>query len=172
MINESILGDDNLYFYRARYYNPNIGRFISEDPVAIDDDLSPYVYVGNRPSIRIDPTGLVASTAMFKPPRSGCKNTKAQTSKLSTPELPCDGVDPWIFNVNLLCPDKWKRVFWDQYYGDVPNPSKFPEPKGYTRWRDDFIKACSSFKGGGKSYFSDGWHGGGQGGICCVCTQQ
>jgi RHS repeat-associated protein len=46
---------------RARYYVPDIGRFVSRDPLAgIPDDgqtLNRYSYVGNNPLIRTDPSG-------------------------------------------------------------------------------------------------------------------
>ena len=41
--------ETGLYFYRARYYDPKIGRFISEDPIGFEGgDLNLYVYMGNR----------------------------------------------------------------------------------------------------------------------------
>jgi RHS repeat-associated protein len=48
-------------YLRARYYNPEIGRFISEDsyPGEANDPLSLnlYTYVGNNPINLFDPTG-------------------------------------------------------------------------------------------------------------------
>ena len=50
-----------LYYYRARYYDPALGRFISEDPTAFDaGDSNLYRYVGNSPLNGIDPLGLVS----------------------------------------------------------------------------------------------------------------
>jgi RHS repeat-associated protein len=47
-----------LYYYRARYYNPALGRFISEDPLEFDaGDLNLYVYVFNSPTNYTDPSG-------------------------------------------------------------------------------------------------------------------
>ena len=49
----------NLYDYSARYYESAIGRFTSVDPHAEGYySWSPYVYVGNNPLIKIDPTGM------------------------------------------------------------------------------------------------------------------
>ncbi len=48
------------YYYRARYYDPGIGRFISEDPKGFDAGLNFYAYVGNNPLIANDPDGLEA----------------------------------------------------------------------------------------------------------------
>jgi RHS repeat-associated protein len=51
--------ETNLYYYRARYYNPNLGRFLSEDPLAFDaGDANLYRYVNNAPLHHKDPTGL------------------------------------------------------------------------------------------------------------------
>ena len=51
-----------LYYYRARYYDPKIGRFLSEDPIAVPRrdtrELNPYAYVANNPVNETDPSGL------------------------------------------------------------------------------------------------------------------
>lgn len=45
------------YYYRARYYDPKVGRFISEDPVRFVHSLNLYTYVENMPTVLTDPTG-------------------------------------------------------------------------------------------------------------------
>jgi RHS repeat-associated protein len=48
-----------LLYYRARYYSPVLGRFISEDPLGfVGGDLNFYAYVGNAPTMLRDPFGL------------------------------------------------------------------------------------------------------------------
>jgi RHS repeat-associated protein len=48
-----------LYYYRARYYSPAMGGFISEDPITFGGgQLSFYAYVGGNPLTYIDPYGL------------------------------------------------------------------------------------------------------------------
>jgi RHS repeat-associated protein len=48
-----------LMYYRARYYNPNIGRFVSEDPIDFDSgQVNFYAYANNMPSNMTDPFGL------------------------------------------------------------------------------------------------------------------
>ncbi len=47
--------ESGLYFLRARYYDPQLGRFISPDPASIIRD---YVYAANNPINNSDPTGL------------------------------------------------------------------------------------------------------------------
>jgi RHS repeat-associated protein len=51
--------ETRLYSYRARYYDTQLGRFLSEDPVPqLNETLSTYVH--NRPVLLVDPTGQVA----------------------------------------------------------------------------------------------------------------
>jgi RHS repeat-associated protein len=50
--------ETGLYYYRARYYNVQLGRFISEDPTGFAGGPNFYAYAKNRPTNFIDPTGL------------------------------------------------------------------------------------------------------------------
>jgi RHS repeat-associated protein len=52
-----VLGLDNHGF---RYYDPEIGRYISEDPLGYADGANLYTYVHNNPINHIDPLGLMA----------------------------------------------------------------------------------------------------------------
>jgi RHS repeat-associated protein len=48
-----------LYFYRARYYDPGTGRFLSEDPTGPEEEgPNLYRYVNNNPATNADPSGL------------------------------------------------------------------------------------------------------------------
>jgi len=48
-----------LYFYRARYYDPVLKRFISEDPIGTRAGPNFYKFVNNNPVLFTDPTGLI-----------------------------------------------------------------------------------------------------------------
>jgi RHS repeat-associated protein len=41
--------ESGLYYYRARYYDPSVGRFVSEDPVGFSAGMNFYRYVHNSP---------------------------------------------------------------------------------------------------------------------------
>ncbi|WNV87867.1 RHS repeat-associated core domain-containing protein [Umezawaea sp. Da 62-37] len=43
--------------YRARYYSPSLGRFISEDPIGISGGSNLYAYTQNSPTNLTDPSG-------------------------------------------------------------------------------------------------------------------
>jgi RHS repeat-associated protein len=52
---------DDLYYYRARYYDPTAGRFFSEDPIGFAaGDTNLYRYVGGNPVNFVDPSGNIA----------------------------------------------------------------------------------------------------------------
>jgi RHS repeat-associated protein len=49
-----------LYYYRARYYQPRMQRFIAEDPIEFaGGDANLYGYVFNNPIANIDPSGQI-----------------------------------------------------------------------------------------------------------------
>ncbi|HEX3553446.1 MAG TPA: Ig-like domain-containing protein [Thermoanaerobaculia bacterium] len=50
--------ETSLIYFRNRYYDPEIGRFITPDPVGYVDGPSLYAFVGNDPPNHGDPLGL------------------------------------------------------------------------------------------------------------------
>ncbi|MGH9904915.1 MAG: RHS repeat-associated core domain-containing protein, partial [Pyrinomonadaceae bacterium] len=50
--------DTSVMYYRARWYDPEQGRFISEDPIELRGGLNFYQYVRNNPLSLVDPLGL------------------------------------------------------------------------------------------------------------------
>ncbi len=61
--------DSNLYYFGARYYDSEIGRFITKDPdggdVTDPQSLNPYVYVRNNPVNLVDPEGRQVVEGIF-----------------------------------------------------------------------------------------------------------
>jgi len=70
----------DLQFNRARYYDPTIGRWISQDPLGFDaGDSNLYRYVKNQPGTNVDPSGLES------PSKQGILSKK---SNATTPAAP------------------------------------------------------------------------------------
>ena len=51
--------ETGVYYYRARYYDQSIGRFLSEDPIGFRGGIDFYSYVSSSPNNRSDPSGLL-----------------------------------------------------------------------------------------------------------------
>ena len=58
-----------------RWYDPTVGRWLSEDPTGLAVDADPYRYCGDRPTDSEDPAGL-APAEHLAAPRSDSKDTK------------------------------------------------------------------------------------------------
>jgi RHS repeat-associated protein len=52
--------ETGLRYYRARYYNPSTGRFVSEDPIGFAGGDNFFRYVGNSSTNFEDPLGLAS----------------------------------------------------------------------------------------------------------------
>ena len=59
------LDSSGLQYFGARYYDPNLGRFITTDPVTSDINL--YSYSNNNPMKYTDPTGMKAVSYFGRP---------------------------------------------------------------------------------------------------------
>jgi RHS repeat-associated protein len=81
------MSSTGLYDYRARTYDPRVGQFLSEDPIAFTaNDPNLRRYVGNEPIRWVDPSGLARV-----PPRS---QDDFEVSAPPNAEPACPGVPP------------------------------------------------------------------------------
>lgn len=51
--------ETGLLYYRTRYYDSTLGRFLSRDPIGYTDSLNRYEYVRGIPTIMVDPSGMI-----------------------------------------------------------------------------------------------------------------
>jgi len=57
--------DLKVSYYRARYYDPQAGRFVLEDPIGFSGGINFYRYVRNQPLDNYDPLGLKCTTKLM-----------------------------------------------------------------------------------------------------------
>jgi len=70
-----------LYYNRARWYDPSIGRFVSEDPIRLAGGPNLYTYVSNSPLNNTDPSGLCELWATIRTWYSGRTVTRVDVLK-------------------------------------------------------------------------------------------
>lgn len=58
------LTEVELHHYKARVYNPSLGRFLQTDPVGYEDQMNDYAYTPNDPLNYVDPSGQIALKAV------------------------------------------------------------------------------------------------------------
>ncbi|MDR7666091.1 RHS repeat-associated core domain-containing protein [Methanosarcina sp. Z-7115] len=98
--------ESGLYNYRARMYDPDMGRFYQTDPAG--QYPSPYTYVGNDPVNYIDQNGELSQR-----PRNPCEELKVLIEKYEQDEDD-------FFLVDELFRKKDKRLLHEYYYNVLP----------------------------------------------------
>lgn len=51
--------ETDLYYFGARYYDAELGRWTAPDPIGLGDGLNVYYYVRNNPVMLVDPDGMM-----------------------------------------------------------------------------------------------------------------
>ncbi|MEO8488446.1 RHS repeat-associated core domain-containing protein [Pseudomonas sp.] len=87
--------ESGLHYNRHRYYNPDIGRYLTPDPVKLAGGINAYQYVPN-------PTGWVDPLGLSSCPSDDCKPTDKQQSPLHSVKV--DSREP-----NTPQPERKKR---------------------------------------------------------------
>ena len=70
--------ESGLHYNRHRYYNPDVGRYLTPDPVKLAGGINAYQYVPN-PTGWVDPLGLSSC-----PQTGGCKPTFKEKNSLDS----------------------------------------------------------------------------------------
>jgi RHS repeat-associated protein len=111
--------ETGLYYYRARYYDPSVGRFISEDPIAFNGGFNFYRYVSNSPANFVDPFGeqigfvgdtLATQTALLYLESSPAANTIIQDLEKSPILYIIDASNGHL--IDVTDPYRKRTVFW------------------------------------------------------------
>ena len=56
--------ESKLYYYKARHYNPSLGRFVQRDPIGYAGGMNLYEYCGGMPTAATDPSGEQATSGI------------------------------------------------------------------------------------------------------------
>jgi uncharacterized protein RhaS with RHS repeats len=128
--------------YRARYYDPTIGRFISEDPIGFESGQDNfYVYVGNSPIKNFDPTGLARCSYIINLNENGGSLT-------CSPDDPRNG-GPLVFEMSSG--NNGDKEHHCKNNADCASQSGHgPIPPGWYRWGG--VSASHKDKGGRHLY--------------------
>jgi RHS repeat-associated protein len=152
--------ETNLSYYRTRYYDPNTGRFLSEDSIGFSAGTNFYVYVHNQAVNYVDPTGLDASCPWWVPAWL-CR----WWNKPSPPPAP-KKPRPQVRPINI-CEAGEIALFWEA----GPNPY-YHGGAGEADWTDfqnKFIDKCLAAKTPGKYTHTECSSGAGTVGVWAYC---
>jgi len=95
-------------YYRARYYDPSTGGFVSQDPIRFFGGMNFYSYVGNAPIGFIDPFGLSQQDA-----ENISKESGAYLKNLSSLELRRPGrgrANGNLNNISSILKPRWSQL--------------------------------------------------------------
>lgn len=84
-----------LRYYGQRYYSPELGKWVSRDPIGERGGENLYAFVGNSPVLRLDPLGLIgggfiSKGPIYRPlPPTGGKPTAGMTEPVDDLNCKC-----------------------------------------------------------------------------------
>ena len=83
--------ESGLHYNWNRYYDPEIGRYITSDPIGLQGGINTYLYSFANPSMYLDFTGLAITGKWLKKPTPQITNTSLRPGATRPPFL--EGLD-------------------------------------------------------------------------------
>ena len=154
----------SLHHYRARMYDSESGRFVSQDPISFAaGDANLYRYVGNSPTNKTDPSGL--------------RDPDSDAPWPAGPRSPTDGTrESWDgyyrFKYGPIAEEENNLTFlldylhgtgatYRKYPSDSPVLADMIDSPGVKRFRDKFYaNGCASFTNFSYGHFEAVWETG------------
>lgn len=135
-----------LHYYRARYFNPRLQRFISEDPIGfLGGDANFFVYVRNAPLGARDPLGLWT-------PEFHKRVTRNAALTCGMSDADADALSGAVYDVDFL-------LTWPIPSFSTLNPWSAKHVMPGTNWRGYATGQLNAAKsGGGLSALGRGIH--------------
>ncbi len=121
--------ETNLYFYRARYYDPATGRFLSEDPIQFDGGINLYAYVGNDPENWGDLDGTQSDRRTTARPDGTPNPFKKMTPDPDDPNKVIYKDPNTGKKIKKAKPDGFDDYWKKKHPQPQPKPAKCPEPE-------------------------------------------
>ncbi len=125
--------ETGLYYYRNRYYDPSLGRFITQDPIGIADDINLYAYCFNDPVNFTDPMGLEGKSNQNVGEWFDDALIKLEDFSMAMAANPMSDGSPYPFEQLWLIgatSSKVGRVFWSGSKVAMMRARKFAEQTG------------------------------------------
>ncbi|MGA8762835.1 MAG: RHS repeat-associated core domain-containing protein, partial [Candidatus Sulfotelmatobacter sp.] len=156
--------ETGIYEYRHRYYDQNVGRFLSEDPVRSPIQTDRYKYVRNSPLNRVDSSGLSDHSHS----QSSCTLVSTLRLLLWTSESNRTPTSDWYFKdshqmhaeeyvpwVIVTC--IWERTYGAELWGhwlteltykcSSDSPCWLGNPSGHSEWTEHRFKSSTEDMG-------------------------
>lgn len=116
------LDDVELYHYKARTYDPELGRFLQTDPIGISGGVNIYAYVGNDPVSFSDPSGLCRQMleSVLDSYRARHDSRPGHYLQEAEIEEALETVVVWgtTYDTSVDCPDEFEDFYSDDDWMD------------------------------------------------------
>ncbi len=125
------MDESSLYYFGARYYDDNLGKFTSVDPIK---ENQPFAYVQNNPMNRIDPDGMEDSTLAPTDYMFGSQEAYKYDEFMARPGVK-ENMENMLMDYNGFVADGGGSTDWaawrKQYYGENTPQGTYPKSPGF-----------------------------------------